>query len=83
MAARPTPALMVRVRGIRPTKVKIVVLTAPIQQPVILDVTAQTQKLLQISTVSLYVEKLLQSVETVNATRRLLLHPELVVIGQL
>ena len=82
MGARPTPALMVRVRGIRPTKVKIVVLTAPIQQPVILDVTAQTQKLLQISMVYPCVDQLLQSVETVNAGRRLLLHPELAVIGQ-
>jgi hypothetical protein len=73
---------MVRVREIHPRQAKTVVSIAPTRQKVILDVTAQTQKLLQISMVYPYVEKLLQSVETLNATRRLLLHPELVVIGQ-
>ena len=44
--------------------------------------TVQTQKLLRMPTVFLYVDQLLQFVETVPADRRLLLHPELVVIGQ-
>jgi len=82
VAARPTPALMVRVREVVHNRLTTVGLTAPIHQPVILNVTVQTQKLLRISTVFLYVCQLLQFVETLNAGRRLLLHPELVVIGQ-
>jgi len=82
VAARPAPALMLRVREVVNNRLTTVGLTAPIRQAVILDVTVQTHKLLRISTVFLYVDQLLQFVETVNAGRRLLLHPELVVIGQ-
>ena len=82
MAACPTPVLVLRVREVVHNRLTTVGLTAPIRQAVILNVTVQTQKLLRISTISLYVEKLLHIVETVNASRRLLLHPELVVIGQ-